>query len=103
SDIDNWAKQADEALKSKSYTAAFNLVESAANAVDGYALYSIGWLYYTGNGITKNYEKSTAWYQKAVDAGNANAMYNLAGLYQNGTRVEKNTEKARTLYQQAAD
>lgn len=100
-DIDNWVKQADEALESKSYTTAFNLFEKAADAGDGYALYRVGWLYYKGNGRTKNYEKAAEWYQKAVEAGNAKAMNGLGHLYTNGFGVGQDYERALQLFKQA--
>jgi WD40 repeat protein/TPR repeat protein len=100
-DIDNWVKQADEALNSKSYNTAFNLFEKAADAGDAYAIYRIGWMYYKGDGITKNYERAAEWYQKAVEAGNAKAMNGLGHLYTNGFGVEQDYERALQLFKQA--
>lgn len=99
--LDNWLQKADEALKSKNYTSAFNWFELAADAGDSYAVYRVGWLYSKGNGVTKNYERAAEYYQKAVDKGNVSAMNGLGYLYTNGLGVEKNYEKALQLFNQA--
>jgi hypothetical protein len=37
----------------------------------------LGWLYQSGNGVTKNYVEAVKWYRKAAEQGLGDAAYNL--------------------------
>ena len=63
----------------------------------------IGYLYYSGLGVSQDYSKAMEWFQKAADAGNATAMFNIAMMYENGDGVPADQAAAREWYQKAAD
>ena len=62
----------------------------------------LGWTYFSGKGVEKNYEKSFFWYKKAAEQGLARAQVNLGILYETGLGVEKNTEQAKFWYSKTA-
>ena len=40
----------------------------------------LGWLYQSGNGVTKNYFEAVRWYRKSAEQGSSDAIYNLEKL-----------------------
>lgn len=87
----------------KDYARAKELFEKAA--ANGYAnaQYSLGMMYYDGEGVEQDYVKAAGWYQKAASNGQAEAQNNLAMMYEKGEGVEQDYVKAVTWYQKAAD
>lgn len=77
-------------------------LEKRAEAGDADAQNNLGTCYYTGTGITKDYEKAVYWYAKAAEQGLAIAQYNLGGCYENGDGVPEDIEKAQDFYLKAA-
>ena len=69
---------------------------------DEKAQYVIGYMYYKGKGVPKNYVKAADWYKKAAEHKNAKALNNLAYLYQKGRGVEQNLKKAEELLLESA-
>ena len=67
------------------------------------AMFRLGGLYESGNGVAQSYEKAVELYQKAADLGDANAMHNQGFLYAKGKGVSKSYEKAEELFRQAAE
>ena len=59
-------------------------------------------LYYKGQGVTQDYSKARAWYEKAAAQGNAIAQYNLGNFYNDGRGVPQDFAKAREWYEKAA-
>lgn len=56
--------------------------------------YSVGMLYYNGNGVKQNYLIAAAWFHKAAIQGAPYAQYMLARMYQEGQGVRVNLAKA---------
>lgn len=75
----------------------------AAEAGDAEAMYSIGELYYYGDGVEQDYAQAMAWYQKAAELGDAKAMNNIGALYYNGWGVRADRAQAKEWFQRAAD
>ncbi len=69
---------------------------------DEKAQYVIGYMYYKGKGVPKNYVKAADWYKKAAEHKNTKALNNLAYLYQKGRGVEQNLKKAEELLLESA-
>lgn len=79
------------------------VLEKQAESGDADAQNTLGSCYYTGNGITQDYEKAVYWYTKAAEQGFAIAQYNLGKCYENGEGVSEDMEKAVDLYYKAAE
>jgi len=49
----------------------------------------LGFMYLTGQGVTKNYREAIKWYRKAAEQGYAAAQYNLGLMYKNGAAFRR--------------
>lgn len=96
-----WA-EGDKYYKLCEFEKAFEYFEKAANAGSAEAMYDLGYLYYSGEGVEKSYDLALKWYEKAADLGNLRAMYKL-GLFYEQVDDRKDFEKAVLWYQKAAD
>ena len=56
--------------------------------------YRIGLKYYSGDGVSQNYEEAVKWYRLAADQGNPKAKRHLGYLYCRGVGVPQDYEKA---------
>lgn len=74
-------------------------------ADDGYAKAqaTLGWMYQTGKGVEKHYERAFMWYERAAQSEHSIAQNNLGVLYENGWGVSKNHQQAAHWYRQAAE
>jgi hypothetical protein len=63
---------------------------------------NLGNLYFSGNGVPKDYVEARKWYEKSAAAGNALAMNNLGFIYENGNGVPVDYAEARKWYEKAA-
>jgi uncharacterized protein len=62
-----------EALSNGDYKAALNeLIPLAEKGYAG-AQYSLGWMYFNGQGVPKDYDEALRWYREAADQGHAGA------------------------------
>lgn len=66
------------------------------------AIYALAELYYYGNGIAQDYEKSLALYSDPKLASNPEAIFSQAVQYDTGEGVEQNYETSFNLFQKAA-
>ena len=57
-------------------------------------MFLLGGMYYTGEGVEKDYKKALHWYEKPAQQGDAEAQAVLAGMYYEGKGVSKNHRKA---------
>ncbi len=60
------------------------LIESAASNGDGISQATLGEMYYSGIGKTKNNETAVQWLQKAADRGVPGALFRLGQMYVQG-------------------
>ncbi|MDA8000445.1 MAG: sel1 repeat family protein [Alphaproteobacteria bacterium] len=70
-----------DALLKGDYETALQEWEPLAEQGDAKAQYSLGNLYYFGNGVPRNYEMALKWFRPAAEQGLARAQYNLGTLY----------------------
>ena len=72
----------------------FDEVKKAAE--EGYVMaqFNLGYMYWYGIGVTKNYSEAAHWYRLAAEQGHAGAQSKLGLMYEEGEGVEKNDEKA---------
>jgi TPR repeat protein len=58
----------------------FALFNAGAKTGDADAIFDLGSLYSTGEGVTQDYAKAREWYEKAAAKGNASAKARLEEL-----------------------
>ena len=63
--------------------------------------YSLGGLYYRGQGVTQNYSQAFNLYQRSAEQGNPYASYEMAKMYRDGIGVAVNVENAESCFEQA--
>ena len=75
-----------------------------AEAAQGHAeaQVELGYRYYDGKGVLKDYVMAREWYEKAAAQGNARAQRNLGMLYDFGHGVPQDYTKARGWYEKVA-
>lgn len=78
-------------------------LQREANQGKAYAQSVLGYHYYVGKDVLRNYVKAVYWFQKAAEQGDAKAQYNLGVCYYHGRSVAQNYEKAVEWFQKAAD
>ena len=66
------------------------------------AQYELGYLYYNGIGVEKDYEEAAKWFERSVWNNGVHAKYELAKCYYFGHGVEQNSEKALEFLKSAA-
>lgn len=66
----------------------------AAEQGSGTAQHHIGYCYYWGNGVKKDFVEAAKWYRKAAEQGYASAQGDLTVCYCRGTGVKKDLEEA---------
>ena len=93
---------ANEALARGEFAAAAREFKALAEAGDAGAQASLGYLYYAGEGVPRDYERAVFWYGKAAVQGNRDAQYNLAVAYAFGEGVAPDLAEAALWYRRAA-
>lgn len=94
---------ANAALARGDYQAASEEFRRLANAGDAAAQAHLGYMYYMGEGVEKNFEESVRWYRKAAVQGNRDAQYNLAVAFAFGEGIRQDYEEAANWYRRAAE
>ncbi|NBQ65468.1 MAG: sel1 repeat family protein [Verrucomicrobia bacterium] len=69
-------------------------LKEKAEEGDSEAQVNLGWCYFDGLGIDKDYKKAASWFQKAADQNNPWGELNLAICFKEGKGVPKNLLKA---------
>jgi TPR repeat protein/serine/threonine protein kinase len=64
---------------------------------------TMGWHYYHGDGVAKNYEESFKWFQKAANLGESSAQFNVGMMYASGTGVKQDLTEAAKWYKKSAE
>jgi len=90
------------AYKRKDYTTAFRLMKQLAENGDGNAQTNLGFMYFSGQGVSKSYAESVKWYRRAAEKGHATAQFNLGLMYANGQGVPQDYTESLKWYRRAA-
>ncbi len=75
------------AYRRADYATALREFRPLAGQGNGLAQYSIGLMYYNGQGVKQDYAEAVKWYRKAADQGDAGAQSNLGVMYHTGQGV----------------
>ena len=81
-----------EAYRKSDYELALKHFSLSAELGNKRSQNNLGWMYYHGQGTTKDYDKSFFWYQKAEACGEPLVLYMLGQsyLFGRGTDIDKN-------------
>ena len=90
------------ALQLQDYGKAMEYFEKAADLGSADALFDMGIIYYTGEGVEQDYGRAFECFQKAAELGDALALNNVGDQYEKGLGVEQDYAQALKYYQQTA-
>lgn len=91
------------AYQRRDYAAALRLYRPLAEQGVAAAQYSLGVMYYTGQGVPRNFVEASKWYRLAAAQGDAGAMTRLGVMSIGGQGVAPSPAEAMKWYQRAAD
>ncbi|MGF1908408.1 sel1 repeat family protein [Vibrio kasasachensis] len=94
---------ADHHYGNDEYEQALAWYHKAEQGNDPYVQYSLGVMYFDGEGTEVNYQKANEYYLAAAKGGDSDAMYQLAFSYNNGNGVEQDFTKAAYWFEQSAN
>lgn len=95
--------KADSLYRMGSFERAAEIYLQAAEKGNAEAQFDIGYAYYTGEGISRNYTSAAMWFKRSAKQNFAKAQYNLAYCYMNGRGVPCDYDKAFTYLNQSAE
>ena len=90
------------ALTSGNYQSALTEFTRLAKNGDARAQSYLGYMYYAGDGVDRDYSQAVQWYRKAAAQGDRDAEYNLAVAYAFGNGVDQDYAEAVKWYRKAA-
>ena len=91
-----------DAARRGDYKTASEKLMPLAEKGDAEAQRNIGFMYYQGHGVAKNYDEAVNWYLKSARQGNAGAQTSLGTMYYQGHGVPKNYQEAIRWFRLAA-
>ena len=86
----------------KLYAVALSACQTQAEAKDSSAQFSLGLMYYFGQGTVQDYAKAFVWFKRAAKAGHLGAQNNVGYLYFNGQSVPQDYLRAYVWFSLAA-
>jgi len=89
--------------KERKLAEAARVFRLSAEQGDAKSQYSLGDVYYHGQGVPQDYTQALRWYRKAADQGDAKAEYGLGNMYEFGQGVLLDYAEALSWYHKAAD
>ena len=78
-------------------------IKARAEAGDANSQNRLGFRYYNGEGVAKDFSEAVKWYRKAAEQNDDLAQYNLGICYVNGEGVAKDAVEAVKWYRKAAE
>ena len=76
--------------------------ELAANGGDAKAQAQLGWWYYVGDHVERDYAIAAKWFRKAAEQGDIDAQYMLGMLFRSGDGVNRDDLEAAKWFHKAA-
>lgn len=65
--------------------------------------FNVGIMYYSGDGVTRDYKEAVKWFKLAAERGDILAQFYLGSMYDRGEGVERDFKEAVKWYQLAAE
>jgi len=72
------------------YKTAFRELKASAEKGVAWAQFTLGLMYFNGEGVTRDYKEALKWFRKAAEQGNALAQFALGEMYYSGDGSAKN-------------
>ena len=101
--VDDFAKGL-EAAESDDFETAYHQWRPLAEGGNSDAQYNLGWMYYYGEGVTRNLKTARKWLNRAMKQGDPRPYWllgkvysELGTIYQEGNGVSQNSKKANKL------
>ena len=91
------------AFERQDYTTAIKLLRPFAKQGHSYARYTLGYMYYNGQGVAQDYKEALKWYRLLADQGNALGQFSLGNMYFKGQGVLQDYKEVVRLYRLAAE
>lgn len=88
---------------SKQYKLAVQECEKESLSGNSHAQELLGFMYYSGDGVKRDYAKAFSYFQKSANQGNSRALFALGGMYFAGDGVKQDYKQALILFKQAAE
>jgi uncharacterized protein len=85
------------------YTKALTEFKALAEKGDAAAQLKVGVIYYSGQGVPRDYREALAWFKKAAEQGNPLAQYNVGFMHEQGQGTPQDYMEAAKYYRQAAE
>ena len=92
-----------KAYRAGQYATAYKTLLPLARKRDARAMYLVGVMYESGNGVPQDGPTAAGWFDAAAKLGNASAQYSLARMTIEGRGVEKSRNKGIALLSAAAN
>lgn len=92
-----------DALDAENYAEAAKHLKKLAEMGNPEAQYSLGMMYYTGQGVPQNYTLARELFASSAEAGISGSMNGLGYIYGSGFGVKQDTELAVKWYRKAAE
>lgn len=96
-------QKADSLYRAGDFDKAVEVYRQSAEEGNAEAQFDIGYAYYTGEGISRDYTSAAMWFKRSARQQFAKAMYNLAYCYMNGRGVPRDYDKAYSLLVESAE
>lgn len=93
----------EEEYNAGNYSEAKEWYELAALDNHAEALYSLGWMYYNGLGVTEDKSEAAQYYLKAADQGHMVSTSLLAVMFYHGDGIDERRDLALELFKVVAD
>lgn len=97
------SKQIQDANSTSEFNVYFDQLRIKAEQGDAESQFTIGWMYFNGEGLPQDCREAVNWYTKAAEQGYAPAQCNLGSNYENGEGVPQNDKIAFEWYSKAAE
>lgn len=95
--------KADSLYALQQYEEAVSFYKVAADSGVVAAEFDLGYAYYNGEGIKRDFTQAAKWFKRAAAKNFAKAQFNLAYCYMNGRGVPRNYDKALELLTKSAE
>ncbi len=95
--------QAEKRYDTGDFPAAITLYRQAAIAGSAKAMGAVGYMYFNGQGVSRDDIEAIGWFRKAAEAGDAASALNVGLMYSDGAGVVQNYAEAMSWLRRAAD
>ncbi|MCX5831033.1 MAG: tetratricopeptide repeat protein [Deltaproteobacteria bacterium] len=96
-------KLAREFKPQSAYAKSLRELKALAEQGDAASQFNVGLIYYSGQGVSRDYLEALNWFSKAALQGHTIAQYNIGYMYEKGEGTPQDYVEAAKCYRQAAE